>query len=348
MNTAGPRAGSARATGSTIPHRMDQTALYLERFMNYGITPDELRSGRPIVGIAQSGSDLSPCNRHHLELAQRVRDGIRDARRHPDGVPRAPDQRELPQADRRARPQPLLPGARRDPLRLLHRRRGAYHRLRQDDAGRDHGRLDRGHPGHRALRRADARRLLRGRARRLGHGDLEEPAPAGRRPDRRGGVLRDGAGLRAFGGPLQHHGYGLDHERPGRGARPLAARVRGHPRALPRARPDGLRDGQAHRRDGLRGPAPFEDPDARGVPERDRRHHRHRRIDQRPAAHHGHGAPRRRRDQALRLGARLRRAAARQHAAGRRVPGRALPPRRRRARGGQRASAGRQDRRRRR
>jgi dihydroxy-acid dehydratase len=61
------------------PHRRDQTALYLERFMNFGITPDELRSGRPIVGIAQSGSDLSPCNRHHLELARRVRDGIRDA-----------------------------------------------------------------------------------------------------------------------------------------------------------------------------------------------------------------------------------------------------------------------------
>jgi len=59
--------------------RMDQTALYLERFMNYGITPEELRSGKPIIGIAQSGSDLSPCNRIHLDLAQRVRDGIRDA-----------------------------------------------------------------------------------------------------------------------------------------------------------------------------------------------------------------------------------------------------------------------------
>lgn len=61
------------------PHRSDMTALYLERFMNYGGTPDELRSGRPIIGIAQTGSDLSPCNRIHLELAQRVRDGIRDA-----------------------------------------------------------------------------------------------------------------------------------------------------------------------------------------------------------------------------------------------------------------------------
>ncbi len=53
------------------------TALYLERYMNYGITPDELRGGYPIIGIAQTGSDLSPCNRHHIELASRVRDGIR-------------------------------------------------------------------------------------------------------------------------------------------------------------------------------------------------------------------------------------------------------------------------------
>jgi dihydroxy-acid dehydratase len=61
------------------PERIDMMALYLERFMNYGITPDELRSGKPIIGIAQSGSDIAPCNRIHLELAKRVRDGIRDA-----------------------------------------------------------------------------------------------------------------------------------------------------------------------------------------------------------------------------------------------------------------------------
>jgi dihydroxy-acid dehydratase len=59
------------------------TALYLERYMNYGITPGELRGGKPIIGIAQTGSDLSPCNRHHVELASRIRDGIRDA----GGVP---------------------------------------------------------------------------------------------------------------------------------------------------------------------------------------------------------------------------------------------------------------------
>jgi dihydroxy-acid dehydratase len=65
------------------PHNADMTALYLERYMNFGLTQEELQSGRPIVGIAQTGSDLSPCNRHHLVLAERVREGIRDA----GGVP---------------------------------------------------------------------------------------------------------------------------------------------------------------------------------------------------------------------------------------------------------------------
>ncbi|WP_420611394.1 IlvD/Edd family dehydratase [Candidatus Poriferisodalis sp.] len=55
------------------------SALYLERYANYGLTREELQSGKPIIGIAQTGSDLSPCNRHHLELAKRVREGIREA-----------------------------------------------------------------------------------------------------------------------------------------------------------------------------------------------------------------------------------------------------------------------------
>ena len=61
------------------PENPDMTALYLERYMNYGITREELQSGKPIIGIAQTGSDLSPCNRHHMVLAQRVREGIREA-----------------------------------------------------------------------------------------------------------------------------------------------------------------------------------------------------------------------------------------------------------------------------
>ncbi|WP_369062509.1 IlvD/Edd family dehydratase [Caulobacter sp. 73W] len=55
------------------------TALYVERYLNYGISLEELQSGRPLIGIAQTGSDLVPCNRHHIELAKRVREGIRDA-----------------------------------------------------------------------------------------------------------------------------------------------------------------------------------------------------------------------------------------------------------------------------
>lgn len=58
------------------PDNPGMTALYLERYLNFGLTREELQSGKPIIGIAQTGSDLSPCNRHHLELAKRVRDGI--------------------------------------------------------------------------------------------------------------------------------------------------------------------------------------------------------------------------------------------------------------------------------
>ena len=61
----------------------EMSALYVERYHNFGLTAEELRGGRPIIGIAQTGSDLAPCNRHHIELAARVRDGIRDA----GGVP---------------------------------------------------------------------------------------------------------------------------------------------------------------------------------------------------------------------------------------------------------------------
>src|SRR5689334_24285465 len=61
------------------PHNPGMTALYLERYLNYGLTRAELQSGKPLIGIAQTGSDLSPCNRHHIELAKRVRAGIEAA-----------------------------------------------------------------------------------------------------------------------------------------------------------------------------------------------------------------------------------------------------------------------------
>ena len=61
------------------PDNPDMTALYLERYMNFGVSREELQSNKPIIGIAQTGSDLSPCNRHHIVLAERVREGIREA-----------------------------------------------------------------------------------------------------------------------------------------------------------------------------------------------------------------------------------------------------------------------------
>src|SRR4051812_4453120 len=74
----GPRRLRSRAWFDD-PSNADMTALYLERYMNFGLTLQELQSGKPIIGIAQTGSDLSPCNRHHVVLAERVREGIREA-----------------------------------------------------------------------------------------------------------------------------------------------------------------------------------------------------------------------------------------------------------------------------
>ena len=61
------------------PEDPGNTSIYLERIMNYGYTPEELTSGKPIIGIAQTGADISPCNRIHLKLAERIREGIRTA-----------------------------------------------------------------------------------------------------------------------------------------------------------------------------------------------------------------------------------------------------------------------------
>ncbi len=76
-NHAAPRLRSRRWFDNPADPAM--TALYVERYLNYGITREELQGGKPVIGIAQTGSDLSPCNRHHLDLATRIRDGIRDA-----------------------------------------------------------------------------------------------------------------------------------------------------------------------------------------------------------------------------------------------------------------------------
>ena len=74
-----PPAGLRSRRWFDDPSNPGMTALYLERYMNFGLTREELQSGKPIIGIAQTGSDLSPCNRHLVDLASRVRDGIRDS-----------------------------------------------------------------------------------------------------------------------------------------------------------------------------------------------------------------------------------------------------------------------------
>ncbi|MCB8837538.1 IlvD/Edd family dehydratase [Aurantimonas sp. VKM B-3413] len=80
MMTEQTKAGRLRSRAwFDNPSNPDMTALYLERYLNFGLSQEELQSGKPIIGIAQTGSDLSPCNRHHLELAKRVREGIREA-----------------------------------------------------------------------------------------------------------------------------------------------------------------------------------------------------------------------------------------------------------------------------
>src|SRR5260370_2002573 len=84
-----------------------ETAIYIERFGNYGITRQELQSARPVIGIAQTGGDLTPCNRIHMTLAARVKDGIRDAGGIAFGFPMPPTpQTRLPPTPA---PDPTLP-----------------------------------------------------------------------------------------------------------------------------------------------------------------------------------------------------------------------------------------------
>ena len=106
-------AGSARAWFDN-PDNADMTALYLERTMNFGLSFDELQSGRPIIGIAQTGSDIAPCNRHHLVLAERVREGIRDAGGIAFEFPIHPIQETCKRPTAVARPQPAIPVAGRE------------------------------------------------------------------------------------------------------------------------------------------------------------------------------------------------------------------------------------------
>ena len=276
------------------PENPGMTALYLERYLNFGLTPAELRSGKPIIGIAQTGSDLSPCNRHHLELAKRVRDGITAA----GGVAFEFPVHPIQETGKR-------PTAALDRnlayLGLVEVLMGYF----LDGVVLTTG-CDKTTP---ACIMAAATvnipaivlsggPMLNGwhHGQRTGSGTIVWQARSGsrRRQDRLRGVHGDRHVLRALGRPLQHDGHGLDHERARRGARHEPARLRRHSRALSRTRADRLRNGQAHRRYGVGGPEALGHSHARGVREHDRRQQRDRRLDQRPDPHQRYRPPHRR------------------------------------------------------
>ncbi len=323
---------------------LSMQALYLERYMNFGLTLAELHSGRPIIGIAQTGSDLSPCNRHHLQLADRVRDGIRDAGGIPIEFPGASHPGDRQAADAGARPKPVLSQPGREPLWLLLRRCRADHRLRQDHAGHDHGCGDGQHSRHRAVWWANARRALRRRTGGFGHHRLVRPPGAGGRAHRHADLPPVGRRQRPQCRPLQHHGHRALDEQHGRGARHVAARLCGHPRPVPRAWPDRLRDRQAHRRHGVGGPQAFRHPDSQSLRQCNRGGERARRLDQLPAARQRHRAPHRRQAHQQGLGQdRLRYSALGELHASRQISGRSLPSCGRRAHGHARAVAQEED-----
>ena len=238
------------------------TALYLERYLNYGLTRHELQSGKPIIGIAQTGNDLSPCNRHHLELAHRVREGIRAAGGIAMEFPMHPIQetgkRPTAALDRNLAYLGLVEILFGYPLDGVVLTTGCD----KTTPACLMAAATVNHAGDRAVRRADAERLAQWRAQRLRHRGLESARAAGRRRDRLRGVHEYRGLIGAVGRPLQHHGHGLHHELAGRGAGHVAAGLRRDPRALSRARPDRLRDRHAHRRNGVGGSETVRHPDA--------------------------------------------------------------------------------------
>jgi dihydroxy-acid dehydratase len=227
----------------------------------------------PIIGIAQTGSDLSPCNRHHLELAQRVRDGIRDAGGIAFEFPVHPIQetgkRPTAALDRNLAYLGLVEVLYGYPLDGVVLMTGCDKTtpacLMAAATVNTPAIVLSGGP------------MLNGwhmDGKRTGSGTIVWKArqAAGRRQDRLRGVHDIVAVLGAVGRPLQHHGHRLDHERAGRGARHVAARLRRDPGALSRARPDRLRDRRARIVEMVREDLkPSDILTAKGVRERDRR-----------------------------------------------------------------------------
>ena len=276
------------------PDNPDMTALYLERYMNFGLKREELQAGKPIIGIAQSGSDLSPCNRHHLELAERVREGIREAGGIAFEFPVHPIQ-ETGKRPTAALDRNLCY------LGLVEMLYGYF----IDGVVLTTG-CDKTTPAQlMAAATVDIPAIvlsggpmLNGwfRGERTGSGTIvwkaRELLAAGEINAEE--FIDLVASSAPSAGPLQHDGHGLDDELARRGAGHVAAGRRRDSRAAQGARGERLRNRQAHRRDGVGGPAPLEDHDARGVRERDRRQLGDRRLDQRADPFQRDRAPHRR------------------------------------------------------
>ena len=212
----------------------EMTALYIERYLNYGLTLEELRSGKPVIGIAQTGSDLSPCNRHHIELAKRTRDGIIAAGGIPMEIPVHPIQ------ETGKRPTAMLD------------RNLAYLSLVESLYGYPIDGVvltigcDKTTP---ALLMAAATVGMPALAFSVGPmlGDLAGAARAGGRHNRRRRIPRDRGLFRSLGRVLQHDGHRVDDELPVRGFGHAAARRCLYPRTLPRTRASGLSYGKTYR-----------------------------------------------------------------------------------------------------
>ena len=324
------------------PDNPGMTALYLERYLNYGLTRAELTSGKPIIGIAQTGSDLSPCNRHHLELAKRVRAGIHDAGGLAFEFPVHPIQetgkRPTASLDRNLAYLGLVEVLYGYPLDGVVLTTGCDKTvpacLMAAATVNTPAIVLSGGPMLDSYRDGALCRFGRGRL-------AGAPGPR-RRQDRLQAVHRHRRRLRAVDRSLQHDGHRLDHERHGRGARHVAARLRRDPGALSRARADRLRNRPARGRDRARRPQALRHSHPGRIRERDRRLLGHRRLDQRAHSPRRHRAPCRRQAHGRGLGdGRLRCAAPPQHAAGGRISRRRILSRRRAAGGDERTARGR-------
>ena len=261
--------------------RQDRDGFAYRSWVKGKGVPHDQFDGRPVIGICNTFSELTPCNCALPHAGRAGEDRRLRGRRLPARVPGDVAGRDAAAPDRDAVPQPRQHGRRGKHPRQPDRRRGAADGLRQDHAVAGDGRVQRRPADHRRLRRPDAQRQMARPGTGLGHRRVEHERAGARRHAQAAGLLR-GRELHApQPRPLHDHGHGLDDGQHGRGAGPRPAgqrRLSGGRRPAQRA---GAHGRAAHRRHGARGPEAVEDPDAPGLRERDQDAGRHRRLHQR-------------------------------------------------------------------